>query len=275
MPASDAAEPAAWTSTTCAPGANSLGNSSAARGEDHRRREQERVACGVVVPQVAAAGRRRSPQPEREMPGKQRERLGEARPARPSRGGRLVEDGGSAMRSGALTCWRRRSHSPSSMTTSRWRTGRARPGSATAKSFLTRSTRAARRGRRRGSFRRPAASRCARSASSLMRPRTTLTDEQRARACAIQSRAVEGDERERGPEVQHDDEREKRVGSFVDVPAQQRGDEHGVAEAADREQFADALQHREQHRLHERHEGVGSHAGEAFPPWRRRPRGSE
>lgn len=66
--------------------------------------------------------------------------------------------------------------------------------------------------------------------------------------------AVEDDERQGRPEVQHDDEREKRIGAFVDVPVQQRGDEHGVAEAADREQFADALQHREQHRLHERHE---------------------
>jgi hypothetical protein len=49
--------------------------------------------------------------------------------------------------------------------------------------------------------------------------------------------------------VQHDDEGEERRVGPIDAPAQERGDEHGVPEAADREQLADTLQHREEHRL--------------------------
>src|SRR6202161_4687059 len=66
-------------------------------------------------------------------------------------------------------------------------------------------------------------------------------------------------------EMQHDDEREKRLGPFVDVPAQQSGYEHRMPEAADREQLADALQHREHHRLHERHNAGRFARGGGFP----------
>ncbi len=65
--------------------------------------------------------------------------------------------------------------------------------------------------------------------------------------------------------MEDDDERQERLRALVDIPPQQRGEEHGVPQTADRKEFADALQHRQQHCLHERHVRVGSHAGEAFP----------
>ncbi len=68
--------------------------------------------------------------------------------------------------------------------------------------------------------------------------------------------AIERDECDRGPQVQCDDEREERRVGPVDRPVEQGRHEDRMAEAADREQFAEALQHREQHGLEKRHGSV-------------------
>ncbi len=70
-------------------------------------------------------------------------------------------------------------------------------------------------------------------------------------------RAVEDDQRDRRAEVQDDDERKKRLTRTIDVvPLKKRRNQDRMSEARHGEEFADALQQGQRHRLRERHRSL-------------------